>query len=144
MSLTLAEARDAVVEIVTTAWDAAPPSDSIAMHYDDVKADKPGGTTEALPFARTTVRILSSPQSTQGRRRYLTSGAVTVQIFTPFGDGHTLGDELSQIVLVALRGHVGSTGGLWFFDAVQNEIGEDGPWFQTNVDATFRFQEDAP
>lgn len=144
MSMTVAQARDAVIELIDVAWKAGPPTDTVPMHYDNVVSDKPGGTTETDPFARTTVRILSSPQSTQGRIRFLTSGTVTVQVFTAVGDGHTLSDSLVQVALDTLRGHVGDVDGLWFFNAVANEIGVDGPWFQTNVEAFFRFQEDAP
>lgn len=147
MTLTLAQARDAVGLLINTAWIAAPASSAIPMLWDNVKGDKPGEdgtTTQAGPFARTTVRVTEAAQITQGRRRFQTTGTVTVQIFTPFGDGHTLGDELVQIVLDTLRGHVGGTDGLWFFDMAPAEIGIDGPWFQINVGASFRFQELAP
>lgn len=148
MSLSLSAARDAVVLTILTAWQAGgAPSASVPMHYDNVKADKPGEdgtTTNAGPWARTTVRTTDSPQSTMGkRRRYLTEGTVTVQIFTAVGDGHALGDTLAQVVLDALRAVSGSPDTLWFFDATANEIGVDGPWFQINVGAIFRYQETA-
>ena len=146
MTLTLTQARDAVFSVIDTAWKASgAASELVPMHYDNVSADKPGEsaqTTEAGPWGRTTVRVISSPQSTQGsQRRYLTEGIVTVQVFTAQGDGHALGDSLCAVVLDALRAHVPSSDGLWFFDAVANEIGQDGPWFQTNVGASFRYQE---
>jgi len=144
---TLAEARDAVALVINTAWLAASVSSSIPMHWDDVKADKPGEdaiTSRAPSYAKTTVRTIGSPQTTQGRRRFETTGTVTVQIFTPFGDGNTLGDALAQVILNALRSHVGSPAGLSFFDIDPNEIGETGPWFQTNVVASIRYQELAP
>tara|TARA_R110000822_G_scaffold120633_1_gene254105 strand:- start:1164 stop:1607 length:444 start_codon:yes stop_codon:yes gene_type:complete len=147
MSLTLAQARDAVGLLINTAWLAAPAAAGISMRWDNVKADKPGEdgtTTNAEPFARTTIRVIESPQITQGRRRYQTEGSVTVQIFTPFGDGHTVGDALVQVILDTLRGHAGGTDGLWFFDINPNELGTEGPWFMTIVGATFRFQELAP
>lgn len=146
MTLTLAQARDAVISLVDAAWKADATTLSFPMLYDDVKGDNPGenaSTTQATAFGRTTLRTLTSPQSTQGRRRFLTTAALTVQIFTPFGDGHTLGDPMAKVVLDALRGHVGSTGGFWLSDIAANEIGQDGPWFQTNVVATARYQENA-
>jgi hypothetical protein len=147
MTLTLAQARDAIGVLINTAWLAGPPTDVIPMLWDNVKGDPPGedgSTTQAGPFARTTVRVTEAAQITQGRRRFQTTGTVTVQIFTPFGDGHTLGDELVQIILDLLRGHVGGTDGLWFFDISPAEIGVTGPWFQINAGASFRFQELAP
>lgn len=144
---TLAEARDAVSLLINDAWLADPASSSIPMLWDDVKGDKPGedgSTTRTDPYAKTTIRTIASPQSTQGRRRYETTGTVTVQIFTPFGDGNALGDVLAQVILDVLRGHIGSPAGLSFFDIDPNEIGETGPWFQMNVGASLRYQELAP
>lgn len=140
----LSEARDAVIGLVDAAWKASPVSSPFEMFYDNVSGDKPGeagSTTNAAAWARTTVRISTSEQSTQGKRRFDTIGAVSVQLFTPSGDGHLLGDELAAVVLGVFRGHVGSVDGLWFFNATPNEIGQDGPWFNLNVDAGFRFQE---
>lgn len=147
MTLTLSAARDAVIKLVDDEWAANVLTSTYQMQYDNVKLDKPGEdgvTTQPLPWGRTTVRIISSPQVTQGRRRYETTGIVTVQVFTPFGDGHELGDPIVQMLLDILRAHVGSTDGLWFFEIQGNEIGQDGPWFQTNVEAGFRYQELAP
>jgi hypothetical protein len=39
---------------------------------------------------------------------------------------------------------VGGTAGLWFFDIAPAEIGQDGAYFQTNVGASFRYQEVLP
>lgn len=148
MTLQIDTARDAVIALIDTAWKASgAASENVPMQYDNVKSDAPGelvppGTGQAGPYARTSVRTISSPQSTQGRRRFLTTGDVTVQIFTPAGDGHTLGDALAKVPLAALRQHVGSADSLWFFDIVPQEIGIDGAHFQTNVTASLRYQED--
>ncbi len=143
MSLTIAQARDAISSVINSAWLAAPVSAALPMLWDNVKGDRPGedgATTQANPWARTTLRIITSPQVTQGARRFETTGAIVVQIFTPTGDGHALGDQLMQVMVDALRAHVGGIGGLHFFDIVPNEIGPDGPWFNVNVNASVRFQ----
>ena len=147
MTLTLSQARDAVIRIVDDEWKSNGVTSAFQMQYDNVKSDKPGedgATTQPEPWGRTTVRIITAPQTTQGRRRFETTGSLTVQVFTPFGDGHELGDQIVQVLLDILRAHVGDTSGLWFFGIVPNEIGQDGPWFQTNVSASFRYQELAP
>lgn len=145
MTLTLAQARDAVIGVVETAWTAiGSPSEDVPLHYDGTKQDRPtdgAAATKASSWARVTVRTIASPQAAQGRRRYQTTSSLTVQIFTPIGDGWTLADTLAQVVLDALRGHAGSADGLWFFDITPNEIGVDGPWLQMNVEASFRYQE---
>lgn len=144
MSLTPEEARDAAIAVVDVPWKASPVSGDVPMLYDDVKGDPPGedaATTRPGAFARTTIRIASSPQITQGNRRWQTTGFISVQIFTPKGDGRTLGDRLSLVVLNALRSHRGSAGTLFFYDAVPNEIETKGAHSQINVQASFRFQE---
>lgn len=145
MTLTLTEARDAVYSFVKTAWGASAVTSSYPMLYDNVVGDKPGedeDTTRAAAWARTTVRTFESPQSTVGvPGRYQTQGGLVVQVFTPFGDGHALGDAICEVLLSALRGQVGTPDTLWFFDVFPAEIGQDGPWFQTNINATFRYQE---
>lgn len=146
MTLTTGGARDAIYTAILAAWQAVgAASELVPMLYDNVKADLPGedgSTTDPEPWARSTVRILGSGQSTQGTpRKYLTNGIATVQIFTPIGDGHTLGDTLQQVMLNAFRGNNGSPSTLWFFDVEGVEIGADGPWFQINVSASFNFEE---
>lgn len=146
MTLSTMQARDVVIGIIDAAWKASPMSSSVPMLYDNVKGDAPDdltpSTTNAAPFARTTVRILVAPQSTQGaRRRFLTTGIVSVQVFTAAGDGHAAGDALAQVIIDELRGHVGSAQGVWFYDVVPQEIGVQGAHFQINVSASFRYQE---
>ncbi len=144
MTVTLAQARDAVITVVDVAWKAAPASAALTMLYDNVVGDRPGesaSTTQNEAWARTTVRTIGSDRTTQGTRRYQTDGLVTVQIFTPSGDGHTLGDALTKIVVDALRAHTSSADSIWFFGVTPIEIGQDGPWFNVNVDASFRYQE---
>ncbi len=143
---TLAEARDAVISLIDAAWKAASASSSIRMLYANVPGDKPDSSvpnSSAPSWARTSVQILAAGQSTQGKRRFRTIGSVTVQIFTPYGDGHTLGDTLSKVITDVLRGHVGSASGVDFFDVTPIEIGQDGSWFNINVTADFTFQEAA-
>lgn len=141
---TLTEAVDAVYKLVNDAWLAAGASASVPMTFEDVRADKPGEdgtTTQAGPWARTSIRIIGASQITQGTRRFGSTGVVTVQIFTPMGEGRSLSDQLAQIVLDVLRAKASSSAGLHFFDQAPAEIGTDGPWFQTNVGSSFRFQE---
>ena len=147
MSLTTGQGRDAIIGLIETAWEASgAASELVLMLYENTPGDKPGedaSTGKSLPYAKTSIRHRTSPQITQGSaRRYLTEGVVTVEIYTPLGDGHTLSDALSAVILSALRGHTGSAGGIWFYDIEPpKEIGPTGGWFQVNVSANFRYQE---
>jgi len=137
-------ARDAIIDTLRDAWLADPITVGIELQYDNVKADPPGedAAGNALPFARITVRHQISPQETiggVGNRKHLTEGLVTVQVFTASGDGHTLPDQIAEILKAAMRNV--RVGDLWFFDVRVNEIGTDGPWFNQNVLGNFRYEE---
>lgn len=141
------EARDALIGAIRTGWLADGTSAPIPLHYDDVKADPPS-TTDAEgrpdPYARVTMRHVGGEQDTLGgvgNRRFMSSGVVTVQLFTAPGDGHALSDALASIVRGILFG-LRSPNGVWVFDVSPPlEVGVTGAWFQTNVTATFRYQE---
>lgn len=144
---TLTQARDAIFDLVNDALAASGTTSSVALLWDNVKGAKPGEGTNgnALPWIRLALRHNLGEQDTMGRlgaRRYLAGGTFTAQIFTPFGDGHTQGYAIAEVVKAALRA-ASPHSTVWFFDIVVSEIGEDGPWFNINVDATFRYQERA-
>lgn len=145
---TPAEARDTVLGIAHAAWTAGgAPTASLPLLYGDVKGDKPGegaATTQALGYGRFTVNIVESPQTTQGkRRRYMTQGLFTAQVFAPFGDGRQNVDAYAKILTDAFRAHTGTAAGVHFFDIVPLDLGEEGPHSRTDVQASFRFQEAA-
>ena len=141
---TTAQARDAAIGVVLTAWQTTGAiSADVPMHYDNVKSDKPGesgSSSNAASYARTTVRVLGAGAATQGQRRVESDANITVQVFTPMGDGHTLGDALAKIITDALDAHTGSASGIWFFDVAAVEIGDNGAHFQINASASFRYQ----
>jgi hypothetical protein len=146
VSLTLAQARDAAISVVDAAWKASgAATETVAMQYGNVKQSKPsesGSSGSANSYARISVQVISQPQATIGaRRRYESLAILTVQIFTPFGDGHELADAYAQVVLDVVRSHVGGTDGIWFGDSRSFGVGIDGPHFQTNATAEFRWQE---
>ena len=137
-------ARDAIVDTINDAWLASGTTSAIELQFDNVKADPVGEDADgnALPYARVTVRHFTSEQETLGgvgSRKHQTEGAVTIQVFTPVGDGHTLADLIVEVLKTAMRNV--RVGDLWFFDVRVNEIGQDGPWFNQNVIAGFRYEE---
>lgn len=141
---TATEARDAISETINTAWLASGVTSGIVLQWDNVKADPVGEDADgnALPWARVTVRTLATSQETLGgvgSRKHQTEGQLVVQVFTPSGDGHTLADGIVEVLKAALRNQ--RVGDLWFFDVTAREIGTDGPYFNQNVVAGFRYGE---
>lgn len=141
---TATEARDAINGVINTAWLASGVTSAIVLQWDNVKADPVGEDADgnSLPFARSTIRTFDTTQETLGgvgNRKHQTEGTVVVQIFTPSGDGHVLADTIVEVLKTALRNV--RVGNLWFFDVTAREVRQDGPHFNQNVVAGFRYEE---
>lgn len=146
-SLTATQARDQIMQLVKDAWDASGTTSSIAMLYDNVRADPIGKDSNGnpLPWARTTVRTFASPQDlilSSGQGVYQTEGQLVVEFYAPVGDGHALADAVVEVLKAATRNER-TSGGVWFFEGVPNEIGLDGPWFRTDYTSRFRYHEES-
>lgn len=139
---TRTEARDEILDHFTTAWNAGTPPIPELL-YDDKHKDLP----EDAPYARITLVHGPSPQVTVGGKqslggggqRFRRFGIVTVQIFSVSGDGLTDGDVLVDLAVDAFEGENTGSDRVEFRNVRANEIGQDGPWFQTNVVAEFTY-----
>lgn len=137
----LTDARDEMLALFKAAWDGAPASANVPVRYPDRKEDKP---PSGAPWARVSVTHANSGQATlanhDGKRKFTRNGVITVQIFTPFGRGSNDADALAKIAQDAFEGKA-TANQIWFRDVTVNEIGQDGEWNQTNVLATFTYDE---
>ncbi len=139
---TTTEARDEILAHFTTAWDAGTPPIPLLL-YSDKHTDLP----DNAPYARITVLHNIFEQATVGGKlstggggmRFRRFGIVTVQIFTVSGDGLTDSDPLVDLALDAFEGESTGSDRVEFRNARVNEIGQDGPWHQTNVTAEFNY-----
>jgi hypothetical protein len=137
------DARDEIVDHFTTIWNAqaSPPP----LLYQDRRRDLPASGS----YARITVNHNTAPQVTLGGKtslggsgeRFRNFGIVTVQIFTDSDDGLTTSDVLVKVALDAFRGQKTGEDRVEFRNTRMNEIGQDGPWHQTNVLAEFDYDE---
>jgi hypothetical protein len=139
-------ARDTIAEVINDAWSADASTTGLALLWDDVTGEKPGEDADgnALPYGRCSIRHLTAEQETLGGpgvRKHQIEGIVTVQIFTPYGDGQGLADLIAQVLIDATRNV--RVGELWFLEAQAREVGQSGPWSQTNFQASFRYTETA-
>ncbi len=112
-----------------------------SVYYENLESGELPPKDE--PWFRLTVRHLEGDQSTLGgvgARRFSKTGLVTVQVFVPAGArGQTLADKLGKMTVDAFEGK--EAGGVWFRRVKLNEIGPEGPWFQTNVTAEFTYEQ---
>lgn len=147
MTATLEEARDDIIELFRTAWKADTESQSVGLVYWDVPSSAPTGhdaNGDPVSWARVFVQHTGGGQASlsgdTGRRRWRRTGVVTVQIFTPYGTGLSKADKLSMVAMRAFEGQSTSSG-IWFRDVNFQEVGQDSIWFQSNVSATFEYDE---
>ncbi len=137
---TRAEARDEILLHFTTAWNLVTPPIPLLL-YDDKPRDLP----DNAPYARITIKHNVSPQVTIGASvsqggngvRFRRFGLVTVQVFEISGNGLTGSDVLVDLALDAFEGEKTGLDRIEFRNANAEEIGEDGPWFHTNVTTEF-------
>jgi len=136
---TLVSARDKVMLHFTTLWNAQTPPVPLLL-YDDRHRDLP---TNA-PYARITMRHNVMDQRTlgnSGNRRFRRFGVITVQVFTLSNKGLATADVFAKVALDAFEGQSTAPTEIHFRNARINEVGEDGPWFQTNVLVDFDYDE---
>lgn len=138
---TIQEARDEILGFFTTAWNAqaSPPP----LFYTDKHEDLPDNG----PYARITVQHTNFAQATLGGkpalggggRRFRRTGLITVQIFSVSGSGLTNSDPLVDLTVDTFEGEDTGSDRIEFRNVRANEIGQDGPWFQTNVLVDFEY-----
>ena len=137
-SLTYAQARDEILVLLKTAWDAG--AGTAAMLYPDLAQEPP----KAGSWARASVNHVAGQQGSlagaSGLVRYERRGVVVVQIFTEAGTGLSSADALATIVSDAFEGQT-TPGAVWFRNVRINEIGPDGQWYQLNVLAEFLYDQ---
>ena len=140
---TRSAARDEILLHFTTAWNAGTPPIPL-LFYDDKHRDLPPDA----PYARITVKHSPvGPQVTVGATvarggngvRFRRFGVVTVQVFEISGAGLTNSDDLVDLALDAFEGEKTGLDRIEFRNAHAIEIGQDGPWHQTNVIAEFNY-----
>lgn len=144
---TIDEATDEVFGLLKTAWDADATTTGIGLYYDNVKTPTPGDDAtqpaKPLPWARATLRHLDSPIEGKGgdTAKYLTEALLTIQIFTPYGDGGELWRAIVKVLQAAIRGASIPAKALWFSNVRALERGQDRVWFRVDFQATVTYEE---
>lgn len=145
MPTTYDAVRDQVFTIFRAIWEKQPTDPGIDIppiqwdNTEDLVNPPESG------WVRVLLRHGPSSQVTltgdTGGRRFRRLGLITIQVFAPVGEGMTDSDRFVKIILDAFEG--GNTGAdkILFRNVRANEIGRDGPWFQTNVLIEFEYDE---
>jgi len=131
------EARDLINSAILTGWRSYPGGlDEDALYFQGRKKDGPPDTV--ITWCRTEVKhLIGGSQSLSGeagKALYTRPLTVTLQLFTPFNDGLTVNDNLSQYLVEIFQGKAFNS--LWFRDVFSTEVGGRSNWYQTNIFAS--------
>lgn len=136
---TRTEARDEVMGKIKLVFDSLP--DWTVLYQDSTKAQpKAAADGRCPPWARAVMKHDNDSESTIGGRRVCYTGEVTIQLFTPLGDGLSMSDVVSKTLVSALQDQ-STMLGVTLRRARAVEIGDDGPSYQVNVVAVFEYEE---
>ena len=111
----------------------------VVLAYEIRPSTLPGKLPTIQHNEFTQATLGGKPSQGGAGRRFRRNGVVTVQIFTPFGDGLTTSDPLVDLVIDALEGEETGSDRIEFKNVSANEVGHDGVWHQTNVTAEFEY-----
>lgn len=132
--MTLDEARDEIYAVFKAAWDDT----GYTAIYPDVTADVP----EVGAWARVTLNHADGMQTTLGgigARKFTMTGFLTVQVFTPRGDGNALGYRLGRVLLQAFSN---ASGSVWYRNPRIKEVpGGSGAFSQINFLVDFQYDD---
>lgn len=148
--LDVAEARDAIIGRINTAWAAMtepsfwptpgtnwPP----VLFFPDVSADRPASGTQ--PYGEIEIQHQRGAQvgiGDAGRRRFRSWAVVTVKVFTVEGDGLTTSDYIANIVKTALRARA-NPDKVYFRDVRIVDDGRDGGNYKVRVLSNLDYDE---
>ena len=133
---TIDEAREAMYQLFSDGW--TPTGFNFTLDNEKFKP------TQNSPWARFVIRHAAATQDTLGRkgnRKFARFGSAITQIFVPDDAGTSQADDLIKTVQGIFEGEriPGTT--IRFLDVIPQEIGAEGRWYQTNVNATFEYDE---
>ena len=141
----MSQARDDVFKMFTDYWNAN------ASFEGSIPEVRYAGTAKGPvpPAQKAWVRL--TLQHTTGRqvsfgapgsRRFERRGLIMLQVFVPTQSGQGL-SEVETLATIALNSWEGkaSPNGVWFRELRVEDVGEDGPWWNTNVMGSFVYDE---
>jgi hypothetical protein len=132
---TLVDAAEAIYQQFVPSWGA-----TTELVLDNEKFDPPDETE----WVRLSIRHTASTQETlgpPGERKFLRTGSAFVQVFTPVGTGTKLTRQLAEQARNTFEGLQLTGTDIRFLDVIVREIGPDGTWYQTTVEAVFEYNE---
>lgn len=139
---TIADVRDALVEVGVNAWQASSATSSYPLFYDDVQKTHVQATDDDFAWGRISVRHTSSEVECLGGpgiRKYKNLGVVTVECISRAGYGMSTVDAMAQPIKQAYR--QAQPTGIRLYDVGAFESPFSGGQVSIQVRATFEWEE---
>ena len=132
---TVVDARELIYDRFVTNWGS-----TTDFWFGNEEADPSPGTA----WLRVSVTHTDSQQQTIGAapfRKFQRNGIITFQIFTPITGSNAEDIRTADGYVDTLRATWESVdfSDIWTRDAVHNEIGPDGDFYQTNLEVGFLY-----
>jgi hypothetical protein len=143
------QARDEILDLFKTAWDAGLESAGIAVVYlndgqQPPDAQETGEAGSPTPWARVSLFHATGGATTLagglGAHKETSEGFLQCEIYVAPAQGLRQADRLAKIVKNAFRGQR-TAGGATFRNVRHQEIGRDGVWFRMDVLVDFEYDE---
>lgn len=134
------QARDAILGLANSvlAGVKAGLSEPLAVLWADIEED---GIPKRGPWVRVSVNHNQGGQGAFGdnQARWQKNGVLAIQVFTPTGDGLNLSDQICDGLERGFEGSTAGDGAVWFTNAIAQEVGADGGWYQSNFSVDFEY-----
>jgi hypothetical protein len=134
--MTQNEARESIYSAFFNIWGNAPVTE---YTFDNEKFTPPS----SAPWVRLSVRHMVFSQETLGKigiRKFMRTGKVFVQVFTPQDIGTQEADILVDQVRAIFEGQILS-GPIWFKNADVTENGVSNGWYMVTVSIDFQYED---
>ncbi len=138
MTATPLQAKDEMLEVFKTAWDADPVSTGLIIKYPDVLGPIPSSNDAWVEvLVQHNVGGEANLQGTGSTRRYRSAGFLLFRIMTPTLEGLDLAGQLAEVTVKAFE--TAKSKSVRYFASTPNFVGNDGAWHQTNVVVEFEY-----
>ena len=127
---TLNTARESLYQAFIDGWAGATP---VAFAGEDYES----GSTAWVRFSMQNEDSTQNTMGVSGNRYFTRQGRVFVQIFTPINAGLYDADTLAEAARTILEGK--TIDGVHIYGVSTREVGPDGQWFFTLVEAPFTY-----
>lgn len=138
MTATPIQAKDEMLDVFKTAWDADPISTSLDVVYPDVLGPIPSSNNAWVEILiQHTTGGEANLAGSGTTRRYRSAGFLLFRIMTPTLEGLDLADQLAEVIIKAYE--ITKSKSVRYISPRPNYVGNDGAWHQANVVVEFQY-----